>query len=356
VINWFGVARTIQQNEREKIPMSIVINGTNKRVGLALSGGGFRAAAFHLGVFRKLNELGLLWKLDLLTCVSGGSIAGAFLAMHWGEDDALDKLDNYLRTASIAVSSVIGGVIDPFHSRLDKLAETYERDLFGRDSLSSLKGGPRLYLNATNLSTGNMFFFVTGGGIETVMGEWELGTAPADDFPISRAVAASSAFPPVFPPLRLGQDMYPKAGVEYVTLSDGGVYDNLGVNPMFRKRNALDYLIVSDAGKPFSIDERPTESGTAVLVAAIDILMEQVRGLQFKHLELNGAVAGGAKPLWFSIDSEIGEAREGDAAFASAIGTNLKKLSVREMEVLQRHAGALLSHRLNTYLPELVGP
>ena len=45
-------------------------------------------------------------------------------------------------------------------------------------------------------------------------------------------------------------------------------------------------MIVSDAGKPFAIDERPTVSGAAILVEAIDILMEQVRGLQFERLEL----------------------------------------------------------------------
>lgn len=54
--------------------MSIVIDGEEKRIGLALSGGGFRSAAYHLGTFRKLDELGLLGKLDLLSCVSGGSI------------------------------------------------------------------------------------------------------------------------------------------------------------------------------------------------------------------------------------------------------------------------------------------
>jgi NTE family protein len=333
--------------------MTVGVGEKQVRVGLALSGGGFRAAAFHLGVFRKLRDLGLLWKLDLLTCVSGGSIAGAFLACHWGEDDALEQLDTYLRTSSIAVASVVGGALDPFHSRLDKLAETYERDLFGQRSLGSLLAGPRLYLNATNLATGNMFFFAAGGGKEAEMGEWELGTIPAPDFRLSRAVAASSAFPPVFPPLRMDRTDYPSTQVDYVCLTDGGVYDNLGVNPLFRKRNALDYLIVSDAGKPFAIDERPTESGLAVLVGAVDILMEQVRGLQFKRMELNAA-AGGAKPIWFSIDSELGQAREGDAAFASAIGTNLKKLSRAELDVLTRHAGALVTHRLATYTPELL--
>jgi NTE family protein len=132
------------------------------------------------------------------------------------------------------------------------------------------------------------------------------------------------------------------------------VYDNLGVNPLLRGRNALDYVIVSDAGKPFEVDERPTESGTAVLVAAIDILMEQVRGLQFKRLELSAGRPGGLKPVWFSINSDEGEAQPGDAAFASAIRTHLKKLGKAEVDVLTRHAGALLEHRLRTYTPELL--
>jgi NTE family protein len=334
--------------------MAAIVNGKEKRIGLALSGGGFRAAAFHLGVFRRLRELDLLWKLDLLTCVSGGSIAGAFLASRWGDDGALAALDKYLRTASIAVSSVIGGIIDPFASRLDKLAATYERDLFGARTLGSLASGPRLYLNATNLATGNMFFFVAGGGGPAEMGEWELGTCQARDFRLSRAVAASSAFPPVFPPLRIDREEYPAEQVDYVSLTDGGVYDNLGINPLLRARNALDYVIVSDAGKPFEMALRPTEAGTGVLLESVDILMEQVRGLQFKRLELSAHTEGGAKPVWFSIDSTIGQALDGDAAFASAIRTNLKRLAPAEMDVLGRHAGALLSHRLQTYAPELL--
>jgi NTE family protein len=299
----------------------------------------------------------MLWDLDLLTCVSGGSIAGAYLATRWGDDSALDDLEKYLRTTSIAVSSVVGGILDPFNGRLDKLADSYKRDLFGERTLGSLPSGPRLYLNATNLATGNMFFFVTGGDKPAEMGEHELGTADATGFSLARAVAASSAFPPVFPPLRLDQKEFPTADVDYVTLCDGGVYDNLGVNPLMRrKRNELDYVIVSDAGKPFEIDERPTESGSAVLVSSIDILMEQVRGLQFKRLELSAAQADGIKPVWFSIDSAIGQAQHGDAVFASLIRTHLKKLSREELEVLTRHAGALLEHRLTTYVPELLGP
>jgi NTE family protein len=132
------------------------------------------------------------------------------------------------------------------------------------------------------------------------------------------------------------------------------VYDNLGVNPLLRRRNALDYVLVSDAGKPFEIDQRPTEAGTGVLVESIDILMEQVRGLQFSRLELSAHKEGGAKPIWFSIDSELGQALDGDAAFASAIKTDLRRLGSAEITVLVRHAGALLDHRLRTYTPELL--
>lgn len=334
--------------------MSITVNGKTQRLGLALSGGGFRAAAFHLGAFRKLESMGLLWKVDLLTCVSGGSIAGAFLAANWGKPDTLDRLENYLRTRSIAVSSVIGGLLDPFDSRLDKLASSYDNDLYQGISLNHLQNGPRLYLNATNLATGNMFFFVAGGGKPAEMGEHELGVVSAADFPLCKAVAASSAFPPVFPPLRIGADCYEFAEGEYVTLTDGGVYDNLGINPLLRERNKLDYAIVSDGGKPFENSERPTESGAAVLVESIDILMEQVRGLQFKRLELAHQSGKGPKPLWFSIDSQIGESRPGDAGFASAISTNLKKLSAAELLVLTRHSASLLTHRLTTYASELL--
>lgn len=334
--------------------MSIKLQGEEKRIGLALSGGGFRAAAFHLGVFRKLDDLGLLSKIDLLTCVSGGSIAGGFLASRWGEADVLDELETYLSTRSIAVSSVIGGMFDPFESRLDKLAKSYDKHLFKKAKLDDLKAGPRIYINATNLSTGNMFFFVAGGNGESELGEWELGQKPAGKIRISTAVAASSAFPPVFPPLRLDQDKYDTGEVEYVTLTDGGVYDNLGVNPMLRERNDLDYAFISDAGKPFDIDETPTDKGTVVLKESIGILMEQVRGLQFKRLELAHKAHNHPKPLWFSIDSALGEAQSGDANFASAIKTNLKKLKKAELDLLTRHGGALIEHRIREYAPELI--
>lgn len=334
--------------------MAIQLNGASKRIGLTLSGGGFRAAAFHLGVLRELRSRELLDKIDLISCVSGGSIAGAFLALNWHDPQALDKLERYLATRSIAVGSVIGGALDPFHSRLDKLAETYERDLFHGKKLGDLAEGPRIYLNSTNLATGNMFSFIAGGQGKSEMGDYELGFVEAPNFPIARAVAASSAFPPVFPPLRLDEKVYKHAAqCDYVTLSDGGLYDNLGVNPGLAGLNQLDYLLVSDGGKPYAIKTEPTESGALVLKEGLDIMMEQIRGLQFDRMEHRHKAGAGPRPLWFSIDSREGEATPGDAAFAAAIDTNLKALKDAERAVLARHGGALVAARIQRWAPEL---
>src|SRR5579862_889675 len=49
-------------------------------IGLCLSGGGYRAALFHLGALRRLNELGILAKMSTISSVSGGSIISAHLA------------------------------------------------------------------------------------------------------------------------------------------------------------------------------------------------------------------------------------------------------------------------------------
>ncbi len=335
--------------------MTVKVQGVEKRIGLALSGGGFRAAAFHLGVFEALHKRGLLWNLDLLSGVSGGSIAAAFLALKWKSNTAFSELENYLLTRSIAVGSVIGGLLDPFHTRLDKLAQTYERDLYGTATLEHLKAGPRLYLNSTNLATGNLFSFVTGGNGLSEMGEHELGFTICPDFLLARAVAASSAFPPVFPPLVIAPEVFPSAlNVSYVSLTDGGVYDNLGVGPGLRDRNALNYLIASDAGKPFEIDTQPTTDGAIVLVKALDVLMEQARGLQFDRLLHRSLAAQGPRPIWFSIDSVEGQTQEGDAAFASSIRTNLTALSAVEIKTLKRHGASLVEARLAKYAPELL--
>lgn len=57
----------------------------NSRIGLALSGGGYRAAAYHIGALRALHKLGVLDKVDVISSVSGGSIIAASYALHDGD-------------------------------------------------------------------------------------------------------------------------------------------------------------------------------------------------------------------------------------------------------------------------------
>lgn len=54
----------------------------SKKLGLALSGGGFRAAFFHIGVLARLGELGVLRRVEVISTVSGGSIVGALYYLH----------------------------------------------------------------------------------------------------------------------------------------------------------------------------------------------------------------------------------------------------------------------------------
>src|SRR5262245_38503902 len=55
-----------------------------KKIGLALSGGGFRATLYHLGLVRFLRDAGILGNVTHITSVSGGSIIAAHLALNWG--------------------------------------------------------------------------------------------------------------------------------------------------------------------------------------------------------------------------------------------------------------------------------
>src|SRR3954467_9032103 len=69
-------------------------------IGLALSGGGSRAMAFHLGCLRALNDLGLLDKIDAISTISGGSVIGAYYAYTPKKtfDEFEDDIRRFLRS------------------------------------------------------------------------------------------------------------------------------------------------------------------------------------------------------------------------------------------------------------------
>jgi NTE family protein len=64
---------------------------TERKIGLALSGGGARAIAFHLGCLRALKHLGLLDRVSVLSTVSGGSVIGAYYMANHGDFSSFRK-------------------------------------------------------------------------------------------------------------------------------------------------------------------------------------------------------------------------------------------------------------------------
>jgi NTE family protein len=107
---------------------------------------------------------------------------------------------------------------------------------------------------------------------------------------LAQAVAASSAFPPVFSPIIVETDPanWTDAGpIEHldelrhrIVLTDGGVYDNMGLETLLRK---VDIILVSDAGAPFKIDLEPSE--TPLQMGRVrDILIDQTRALRKRWL------------------------------------------------------------------------
>jgi predicted acylesterase/phospholipase RssA len=235
------------------------MSDTNKKLGLALSGGGFRATLYHLGLVRFLRDAGVLGQVSHITSVSGGSIFAAHLALNWGryagspsefEAAAAEILDfvqmdvrnRITRRFPLAMPLRMARRLLGWskHSlTLAGLLEYHYREyLYGDTSLFQLPESPQLHILATNLSEGCLCSFNRNGLLmvrRTAPHVFRLDRVEMGLATVPMAVAASSAFPGFFPPLVLtGAEVGASAG-EFgrQAYTDGGVFDNLGVR-MFR--------------------------------------------------------------------------------------------------------------------------
>lgn len=231
---------------------------TNK-IGLALSGGGFRASLYHLGLVRFLRDAGILTQVTHITSVSGGSILAAHLVLNWerynGSSEEFDKAaSEFLAFVRLDVRNRItrrfpltiplrwlrklAGLSNRKLTRTGLLEHYYEKHLYGDVSLFELPEKPKLHLLTTNVSEGCLCSYNREGllmvrrekGINFRLDLIRTGLAT-----VPMAVTASSAFPGFFPPIELtGAEVGVTAG-EFgrQAYTDGGVFDNLGVR-MFR--------------------------------------------------------------------------------------------------------------------------
>jgi NTE family protein len=266
---------------------------------LCLSGGGYRAMLFHVGALWRLNELGWLPKLDRISSVSGGSIAAGVLAKHWTDltfDPHTGVAPNFADTVAAELMELAGKTIDvpavlrgllSLRPIGDQVARAYRRRLFHSLTLQDLPDRPRFVINATNLQSGALWRFS-----KPFMADYRVGQVRRPDVPLAVAVAASSAFPPVLSPVSLKLAPGAVVGFEddpipalhfppYTTrpiLSDGGVYDNLGLQTATQCHTVL----VSDGGGALKDAPRPHRLWPLQLLRVLDVIDNQVRALR-KH-------------------------------------------------------------------------
>lgn len=263
-------------------------------IGLCLSGGGYRAMVFHLGALWRLNELSYLKKLDRVSSVSGGSITAAALALRWARLDFDDNgvsgrfveevVTPVRRLASVTVDvpAVLLGLL-PGRSAAGEVARAYRKILFGNASLQDLPDTPRFVINASNLQSTVLWRFS-----KPYMRDYRVGEVKQPRVGLADAVAASSAFPPFLSPMRLRLDpasFTPESGdnlqrppfTNLAVLTDGGVYDNLGLEAVFKRYQTI---LISDGGQKIEAAETIRSNWYSQMRRVLDVVDNQVRSLR----------------------------------------------------------------------------
>ena len=269
-------------------------------IGLALSGGGYRAMVFHVGALIRLNETALLRKVKRISSVSGGSITAGALGISWKDlafaGDVATNFDivvariRKMAATTVDAGAIIGGILLPGPIS-DRVARAYDRTLFEGAKLGDLPddsqpGNPRFVINATNIQTAALWRFS-----RNYMGDYRVGLIERPDVSLAAAVAASSAFPPVLSPSELvidqpvvntpGADLHREPFTKTAVLSDGGVYDNLGLETISKRYQTL---LVSDAGQKIAPEEDPHRDWARHSLRVLDTVDNQVRSLRKRHL------------------------------------------------------------------------
>mgnify|MGYP006277895721 CR=1 FL=1 len=368
------------------------------RIGLALSGGGFRAAIFHLGVIRRLEELGIMSKIRVISAVSGGSIVSAYYLCEMERRLRLEKpdqrdeiqtrvkvfegiardffhaLDNNLRTRALILTPFFHPwlfiktlALKPFRAgaRSELIQAEYDKWFYNKNTLDQLPStalkneqdsadpefGTRLLINTTSLLTGERVAFSR----EPISQVNEMSRVNKNVLPLSRVVGASSGVPGLFPPTMISGDV----------LVDGGVADNQGIESLIDDSLGCNLLLVSDASGQMEPVHSIKQGLVKVLTRINSIFQFQVRNklldilvgwkhlpskdnephsFAFIHLHLNLKDRG---PHLDRVPSEFipGIAR---------MRTDLDQFSFIERETLMYHGYTLIDAQIKRYCPELL--
>jgi predicted acylesterase/phospholipase RssA len=336
------------------------------KLGLALSGGGFRATLFHLGVVRFLRDAGALRDVSDIASVSGGSILAAHLVLNWDQYNGDDQRFGAAAAQSlkfvqfdvrnhivrrIPLTYVLGFFARRLPGRPRALTVNaileryYSRFLYGDRCLYELPESPRLHILTTNVSNGGLSVFDRDGLFiqqRSDTGAAEFERVSGQMAGIARIVCASSAFPGFFPPVPIrAADLGVREGqfpTEWFT--DGGVYDNLGMRAFtwLKAQNVeFDQVLVSDAGKPFQVLSNAALGVIGQSVRATDILWDRVGQLERENFDSEPGFL--FIPITATVDNESDQAGLHPVVQAEvqSIRTDIDRFTPLEINALAMH-------------------
>jgi NTE family protein len=388
--------------------------GVERKIGLALSGGGARAIAFHLGCLRALNRLGLLDRIAVLSTVSGGSVIGAYFHAHQGDFSSFEakirgllaqglvkpmrgKLFGMLGVKIIAAFIVIGIVAasvafirflmnrlslivprwlsshcerldirSPLHryaSSTTLLEAALDEVLFKGASLNDLPRQPHLVVNATELRTGSAFRF---GTLES--GSWRWGKLHRNAVTVAHAVAASAAYPLFLPAFdeTLTFDKGGELTNVRVVLTDGGIYDNLGLGCLWPDRSEkvslnvipVETIICCSAGYGLR-QALPTQFIFARMLSAFSTVFDRAQNASIHRLheaKRSGQIKSFILPYLGQLDQELPNppANLVRREEAHSYPTDFSAMSDKWIERLSLRGEQLTLCLARAYIPDLM--
>lgn len=349
-------------------------------ISIALSGGGVRAMAFHAGVLRFLAEQDQLGRINHLSTVSGGSLLIGLLfqeaGMQWPSSA------QYLSTILPAVRARLT-TCDLQRTAARKLLLPWNwrfvvsrANLFvhaiqlcwGIDArLADLPAAPMWSINGTTAETGRRFRFKGTG-----CGDYQLGYADASAFPLAHAMAVSAAFPGLIGPLALKASAYTwrkrphwdadASEAQVITLPfkrlhlyDGGLYDNLGLEPLFDGGRQIakqpgTSIFVSDAGAPLEAGFTLGAINPMRMKRWLDLATEQQRALRVRgfvnalqeglpgaYFQIGTCATDQLKKYANATSAEQDWLAKGRVLEAAQCPTSLARLSESAFDLLCRH-------------------
>lgn len=345
---------------------------SDPRIAICLSGGGFRAALYHLGALRRLNELGVLSQITTIASVSGGSILAGHLATKirsWPAAGTAIEETKWLNEVErpfhefvrhdIRTWPILKRILFPWNwfrpsTQVYALEACYRKKLT-KLMLHELPEHPTYIFCGTDITFGIVWVFE-----RSRVGSYQWGyLTPALGWPLSQAIAASSCFPPIFGPMpiaipsshrgRLPVEIGPK-----VYVSDGGLHDNLGLDPVQKCSTVL----VSDGGSRFRRTNPRTVLGR--LSAYLSIISMQSDSL--RRLDLIKSYIGHARAgAYWGISSAPSRYRGAAEGYSkdlaetviSRIRTDMDAFSDAEIAVLENHGYLLADIAIEVHAPQL---